>query len=340
MKFWNWLKSLFTKKTEVVETPKPIDSKGWQQAWSDHLRKIINVEEFSKASDIKRLRADWDELSVNGKLDALVEFFKALAYYESSYNPRCQTVDVGVKDNKSTWSIGLLQLSVIDQSNLNIRMGLDFETLQNPENNLSLGVAIMVNQIKKRGKVFIPKGETGNPGVYWATLNPGNKYDKSDKIIAAANAIKEQKKDETLPTKPVSNETPWMDIAKGELGVKEKRGGENPRIIAYHAATTLKATEDEIAWCSSFVSWCLERAGIESTKSAWARSYLNWGIKLDHPKYGCIVVFSRGTDSGHVAFYLSEGTDFVRVLGGNQSDSVCETSYPKSRILGYRWPKN
>lgn len=151
---------------------------------------------------------------------------------------------------------------------------------------------------------------------------------------------KEQKPPEALPTKPVSNETPWMDIAKGELGVKEKRGGENPRIISYHAVTTLKSTEDEVPWCSSFVSWCLERSGIESTKSAWARSYLNWGKKLERPKYGCVVVFSRGTDSGHVAFYLSEGTDFVTVIGGNQSDSVCETSYPKSRVLGYRWPKN
>lgn len=340
MKFWNWLKSLFTKKNKVKESPKPIESKGWQTAWSDHLRTIIDPAEFSKASDIKKLRSDWDQLSHDSKIEVLVEFFKALAYYESSYNPNCQTVDVGIKDNKSTWSIGLLQLSVIDQSNLNIRMGFDFDALLVPENNLSLGVAIMVNQIKKRGKIFIPKGETGNPGVYWATLNPGNKFDKSEKIIAAVNANKEQKPAETLPTKPVSNETPWMDIAKGELGVKEKRGGENPRIISYHAVTTLKSTEDEVPWCSSFVSWCLERSGIESTKSAWARSYLNWGKKLERPKYGCVVVFSRGTDSGHVAFYLSEGTDFVTVIGGNQSDSVCETSYPKSRVLGYRWPKN
>ena len=41
----------------------------------------------------------------------------------------------------------------------------------------------MCNQVKKRGKLFIPKWEKGNPGVYFATLNPGNIYDKTDKIL-------------------------------------------------------------------------------------------------------------------------------------------------------------
>lgn len=338
MKFWNWLKSLFTKKSTVVETPKPIDSKGWQQAWSDHLRKIINVEEFSKASDIKKLRPDWDELSVGGKLDALVEFFKALAYYESSYNPRCQTVDVGVKDNKSTWSIGLLQLSVIDQSNLNIRMGLDFETLQNPENNLSLGVAIMVNQIKKRGKIFIAKGEKGNPSAYWNPIIIGSKDDKIEKIIAAVNVNKEQKKDETLPTKPVSNETPWMTIVEAELGVSESK---NPkRVIEYHQATTLKAKDVATPWCSSFCNWVLQQAGYKTTKSAWARDWLKYGDVADKQR-GCIMVFERNAPGGdsHVGFYTGKETlTGYLVIGGNQSNQVCVKEYPKKDLLGCRWP--
>lgn len=190
MKFWNWLKSLFIKKATVVESPKPIETKGWQTAWSDHLRKILDPAEFSKASDIKKLRSDWDHLSRESKIDVLVEFFKALAYFESSYNPNCQTVDVGIKDNKSTWSIGLLQLSVIDQSNLNIRMGFDFDALLVPENNLSLGVAIMVNQIKKRGKIFIPKGEKGNPSAYWAVIIENGKFSKIKEIIEKVKKVK------------------------------------------------------------------------------------------------------------------------------------------------------
>jgi hypothetical protein len=40
--------------------------------------------------------------------------------------------------------------------------------------------------------------------------------------------------------------TPY-EIARREIGQKEVRGGENPRILEYHATTTLGAREDEAA---------------------------------------------------------------------------------------------
>jgi uncharacterized protein (TIGR02594 family) len=149
----------------------------------------------------------------------------------------------------------------------------------------------------------------------------------------------EQPKDEVIiPEEAVKKN--WLEIAKGEIGVKEFSGSKHEkRIIQYHSATTLKATEDEVPWCSSFVSWCLEEAGIKSTKNAWARSYLSWGVKIDKPVVGCVVVFSRGVNSGHVAFYMGEGILGIQCLGGNQGNKVCISTYPKSRLLGYRLPK-
>jgi hypothetical protein len=48
--------------------------------------------------------------------------------------------------------------------------------------------------------------------------------------------------------------TPY-EIAKAELGTTEVPGTQNnPRILEYHATTTLKATTDEVPWCSSFVN--------------------------------------------------------------------------------------
>lgn len=132
----------------------------------------------------------------------------------------------------------------------------------------------------------------------------------------------------------------WMHIAIDEIGEKEVAGsGNNPRIIEYHSATTLKSMADEIPWCAAFVSWCLEKAGIQSTKSAWAKSYLNWGEPLSVPKFGAVAVFSREGNKGHVGFYVGQNDDAVFVLGGNQLQSVCVHSYPKGRLLGYRWYK-
>lgn len=136
------------------------------------------------------------------------------------------------------------------------------------------------------------------------------------------------------------SDIPWYKIAMAEVGVKEILGSKNtPRILEYHQATSLKATNDETAWCSAFVSWCLEKAGYKSTHSAWAKSYLKYGTELKFPKLGCICVFTRGPQSGHVAFYISTNKDgSLKVLGGNQSNSVCVQDHSKSTLLSYRWP--
>jgi uncharacterized protein (TIGR02594 family) len=134
---------------------------------------------------------------------------------------------------------------------------------------------------------------------------------------------------------------PWLRVALAEQGVREYSGAaDNPRIVEYHRSTTLGprlSNQDETPWCSSFVNWCIERSGYEGTDSAWARSWLNWGKKLTTPRKGCVAVFKRGTNSGHVGFYIGETASNIRLLGGNQSDAVNVTNIDKSRLLGYRW---
>lgn len=142
----------------------------------------------------------------------------------------------------------------------------------------------------------------------------------------------------------------WLTVAEKEIGVKEVRGGENPRIIEYHKSTTLKAKEDEVPWCSSFVCWCIEQAGLTSTKSAAAKSWLNWGVKLETPREGCITILKQkvrhddktGTTSGyHVAFFdFINDTNRVFVTGGNQSDQVKVSSFGLANYdVEYRWPE-
>jgi uncharacterized protein (TIGR02594 family) len=139
---------------------------------------------------------------------------------------------------------------------------------------------------------------------------------------------------------------PWLEIAEAEIGVKEIHGPDaNPRIVEYFTATSYGATSDEVAWCSAFANWCMKKAGIPGTGSAAAKSWLNWGKMLDIPVRGCVVVFDAPDPAeawqGHVAFYYGESqsnASNVMVLGGNQGNEVKVAPYPKSRIMGYRWP--
>ncbi len=151
---------------------------------------------------------------------------------------------------------------------------------------------------------------------------------------------------ESPVTRPSHINKPWMPIALKEKGVQEYSGGRNnPRIIKYHQSTSLKSKSDAVAWCASFVSYSLEKAGIRSTRSARARSYLNWGYEAITPTYGDIVIFRRGKSStqGHVAFFIKQDKNNVYVLGGNQpkrpggkSDRVSIIPLPKIRVIGYR----
>lgn len=151
---------------------------------------------------------------------------------------------------------------------------------------------------------------------------------------------------------------PWLELAELEAarGVEEIVGPQHDaRILAYHAATTLHAETDEVPWCAAFVCWCLEEAGFRSTRSAAARSFLEWGMRLESWAYGGVVVLQRGAGEqpgperirtpdgvsfypGHVGFLVGIPTPReILVLGGNQANAINVRAYPRRRVLGVRW---
>lgn len=136
----------------------------------------------------------------------------------------------------------------------------------------------------------------------------------------------------------------WIEIAEKELGVKEVPGpGNSPRVLEYHKATKLQATEDSVAWCSAFVNWVLMRAKCKRTHSASARSWLqsDAGTQLKAFKPNCVVVFKRGNSTwqGHVTFGLRIEGDHIVCLGGNQGDKVSIARYPVAKAIGFVWPE-
>jgi uncharacterized protein (TIGR02594 family) len=139
-------------------------------------------------------------------------------------------------------------------------------------------------------------------------------------------------------TAAASSEFKWMQVARNELGQAEGGPGRsNPRIESYHATTKGGAEPDSVPWCSSFVNFCVERAGFQGTKSKSARSWLEWGVEAADFVPGCIVVLQRGQPpKGHVGFYVGRESNRVRLLGGNQGDKVGIASYDADRVIGRR----
>lgn len=135
---------------------------------------------------------------------------------------------------------------------------------------------------------------------------------------------------------------PWLAEARSHIGLTEIPGPKHhPLILQWWKAIRAPFTDDETPWCAGFVGGMLEAQGIASSRSASARSYLQWGQPLALPAAGAIAVFSRPPNpwTGHVGFVegvTPEG--HLVVLGGNQRNSVRVDPFPRDRLLGLRWP--
>ena len=134
----------------------------------------------------------------------------------------------------------------------------------------------------------------------------------------------------------------WLAQARSHLGAREIAGRKhNPLILRWWTLIRAPFTDDETPWCAGLVGGVLESIGIRSSRSAAARSYLQWGRALASPRPGCIVVFERGPKFGHVGFVVgADRSGNLLVLGGNQGDAVSISPFSRGRVLGYRWPAN
>lgn len=131
----------------------------------------------------------------------------------------------------------------------------------------------------------------------------------------------------------------WITVAKGEL----YQPTDANRVGQYFQATTLRPSTDNVPWCSAFVNWVMAESGLDGSGKANALSWLDWGMPMDRPTPGAIIVLQRGllaSGQGHVGFLMKEHDDTYSILGGNQHDCVCIEEFGKGRVLGFRWPKS
>jgi uncharacterized protein (TIGR02594 family) len=95
-------------------------------------------------------------------------------------------------------------------------------------------------------------------------------------------------------------------------------------------------------WCADFMNFVLRRAGGRGTHSRAARSFLDYGKKLDGPRVGALVIFYRkGPNNGHVGVVRgTDGQGNPIVVSGNHGSTVSQSVYPKSKVMAYVMPPN
>jgi uncharacterized protein (TIGR02594 family) len=93
-------------------------------------------------------------------------------------------------------------------------------------------------------------------------------------------------------------------------------------------------------WCADFMNFVLRNAGGKGTQSRAARSFLDYGKKLDGPRVGALVIFYRnGPNNGHVGVVRgTDGQGNPIVVSGNHGATVSQSVYPKSKVMAYVMP--
>lgn len=93
-------------------------------------------------------------------------------------------------------------------------------------------------------------------------------------------------------------------------------------------------------WCADFMNFVLRQAGGKGTRSRAARSFLQYGKKLDGPRVGAIaILYRKGPNNGHVGVVRgTDGQGNPILVSGNHGPTVMQSIYPKSRVLAYVMP--
>lgn len=135
-----------------------------------------------------------------------------------------------------------------------------------------------------------------------------------------------------------------MRAVCSQYGIEEWAGSaHNPEVLKYFKAaghSTVK--DDETSWCAAKMNWIALQAGCKRTMSLLARDWLKLGqtVALEQavPFLDYAVFWRVKPDGwqGHVGPYIAHNHKVVYVMGGNQSNRVNVTGYPRTQLLGIR----
>lgn len=182
----------------------------------------------------------------------------------------------------------------------------------------------------------------------------------------SGNNTEDDKKSDAETDEPEIDDTPegpdkntesdpllrFISIVMGEVGTKEKAYNNVKYNTWYYGKTVrdTRASSAKYAWCICFISWCANKAGIDTSiiqKTASAGTlrnfYINKGLyesrSAHTPKVGDIIFFGRsGVSHGGVVVAVNGNT--IQTVEGNCTDMVKVMTYNinDSYILGYASP--
>ena len=165
-------------------------------------------------------------------------------------------------------------------------------------------------------------------------------------VCSPASAIGEKKEERFVLTSATSVPTQRSETTAIAAPVPTPDKKESVFAIGLEALKWVGASSRQVGvpypdlWCADFVNFVLRRTGYPTTNSRAAKSFLDYGKRIDSPRVGAIVVLTRGRNGGHVGIVRgTDGNGNPIIVSGNYNHKVAEAVYPKARVIAYVVPR-
>jgi hypothetical protein len=115
-------------------------------------------------------------------------------------------------------------------------------------------------------------------------------------------------------------------VYTSQVGIKERTGNNDGKEVKKYLASC--KLPEGYEWCSAFVSWVYDSAGVNTLHTAWAPAWYNeknlvfkhgWANPKAMPKAGDLVLYYNPYQNriGHVGFFDTYGTKYCETVEGN-----------------------
>jgi uncharacterized protein (TIGR02594 family) len=132
---------------------------------------------------------------------------------------------------------------------------------------------------------------------------------------------------------------PWMAEMHRKMGLHEVSN--TASLIEWLKIGKYLGNPKNLPWCGDAVESCIAKTLPQEplpSNPFFAQAWKDFGIDADGPAVGAIGVIRWDPSSGHVGIVAGISGDRVNLLGGNQSNSINISSFPRSKLIAFRWP--
>lgn len=132
---------------------------------------------------------------------------------------------------------------------------------------------------------------------------------------------------------------PWMAEMHRKMGLHEVR--DNASLIEWLKIGKYLGNPKDLPWCGDAIESCMAKTLPKEplpSNPFFAQAWKDFGIDATAPVVGSIGVIRWTASSGHVGIVAGIDGDRINLLGGNQSNAINISSFPRSKFIAFRWP--